>query len=143
MKKLLKNLLSTQVSDAYLDSALLFFRAGAGLGMIHTHGMKKVIDFQAEVASIPDPLGIGGYPSAVVAVLINIVCAGLVVMGFFTRLNALLILGLTLMGLLVVHAADPWPVRDVPYMYSLAFGLILLLGAGRYSLDQQLYRRLN
>lgn len=143
MKNLFKNILSTQVPDVHLDKALLFFRIAAGVGMIHTHGMKKLLDFQAEVANIPDPLGIGGYPSALIAVFINIVCAGLVVVGFFTRLNALCILSLTLMGLLVVHASDPWSVRDIPYMYSLAFGLISWLGAGRYSLDRQLYHRLS
>jgi putative oxidoreductase len=39
-----------------------------------------------------------------------------------------------------VHANDPLAVKDVPYMYSLAFALIAILGAGKYSLDHYFFK---
>lgn len=123
------------------DTILLLFRVLVSLAMINTHGIKKLTNFADTVQNIPDPFGIGGEISTYIALLANIVCPILVILGFATRLAAFQILSVTLIGFFVVHAADPWAVRDVPLMYSLAYLLILLFGAGKYSLDYGLARK--
>ncbi|MEO1257146.1 MAG: DoxX family protein [Bacteroidota bacterium] len=141
MKAILTRLLSTQLSGARFDAVMLFFRVAIGTAMFFIHGWKKITDFAGTAAHIPDPFGMGGEASAVVAVLANVVCTGLIIIGLFTRPAAAFILGVTLVGLIIVHAPDPWAVKDVPLMYSLAFGLVLVLGPGRYSVDYQLFNK--
>ncbi len=133
-----RQLLLTDLPSGRVSIALLLFRLGIGGSMIHTHGMKKLLNFQESLGHIPDPFGVGAYPSMVIALLGNLLFAAFVMVGFMTRISALFICSITLVGLLVVHAADPWTIKDVPYMYTLAFGLIFILGPGRYSLDHQL-----
>lgn len=139
MKKLLKKSLSTQNSSQTLDLSLLVFRAAIGLSIINTHGWNKLMDFEKHATHMPDPFGLGGTTNVILAIIANVVFAGFVVAGFLTRLSAVVVLQVTLIGLLVVHINDPWKVKDVPLMYSLAFGLIAVLGAGKHSVDHRLF----
>lgn len=137
----------TKILDSHYESqkvniALLIFRIGIGLSLINTHGLPKLMDIQGAIEHIPDPFGMGGTISVIVAITANIVCASFLVLGLFTRFSALFIMGLTLTGLFMVHWADPWKVKDVPYMYSLANALIIMLGAGKYSMDNYLHTKL-
>lgn len=127
---------------AYLskDIAFLGFRVLVSLAMINTHGIKKVIYLQETIAHIPDPFGIGGELSTAMAILANIICPILVIMGLATRLAILPILGVTMIGFFIVHAADPWSVKDIPLIYSLAYMLIFFIGPGKYSLDYKIVK---
>lgn len=125
------------------NASLLAFRAMVSLSMINTHGWKKIKDIAGTMEHIPDPFGIGGALSTYMAIGANIFLAGFVALGLFTRLSAVGILSVTLVGFFVVHGHDPWPVRDVPLMYSLAFLLILVLGPGKYSLDEKISNQFN
>jgi len=125
------------------NASLLAFRALVAISMINTHGWKKITDIEGTMEHIPDPFGIGGQLSAYLSIGANIFLAGFVVLGVFTRLSSTGILSVTLVGFFIVHGNDPWPVRDVPLMYSLAFLLILVLGPGKYSLDEKISRQLN
>ena len=124
------------------DVILLGFRVLVSLSMINTHGIKKLIYFSDTIQNIPDPLGIGGEVSAYIAIMANIISPLLVILGLGTRLAAIQILSVTLVGLFIVHAADPWPVKDAPLMYSLSYLLILFFGAGKYSLDHMIFKKL-
>jgi putative oxidoreductase len=130
----------SQPNSKTVDISLLVFRVLISLSMINTHGMKKVLNFEETIQHIPDPLGVGGEISAVIAILANIVAPIFVIVGFTTRLATLIILSVTLMGFFVVHGSDPWAVRDIPLMYSLAYLLILFMGAGKYSIDHKIYK---
>lgn len=122
------------------DYTLLFFRVLVSLSMINTHGMKKLLNFEETIKHIPDPMGIGGEISAVVAIAANIVAPLFIILGLFTRLATIAILSITLMGFFIVHGNHPWVVRDVPLMYSLAYLLIFFMGAGKYSLDHKFFK---
>lgn len=117
------------------DITILIFRILVSVSMINTHGMKKILDFDATVIHIPDPFGFGGEISAIIAVIANIIAPIFIILGLGTRLAALQILSVTLVGFFIVHANDTWAVRDVPFMYSLAFALLFFFGSGKYSLD--------
>jgi putative oxidoreductase len=103
--------------------------------------LKKILDFEGTLQHIPDPFGFGSEFSAYMAVFANVICPVFVVLGLFTRAAILPIVGITLSGFFIVHASDPWAVRDIPFMYSLSFLLLLYLGAGKYSLDAKLLKK--
>ncbi len=102
--------------------------------------MKKLLNFEETIKHIPDPMGVGGEISAVLAIVANIVAPLFVILGLGTRLATIPILSVTLMGFFIVHGNDPWAVRDVPLMYSLAYLLIFFMGAGKYSLDNKFFK---
>ncbi|NQX77956.1 DoxX family protein [Gilvibacter sp.] len=139
--KLLFQLFNPQAIGPSKDSSLLLFRILVSLSMINTHGMKKILNFQKTAAHIPDPMGLGGEISALIAIGANIVAPLFVIFGLGTRLASILILSVTLMGFFVVHGSDPWSVRDVPLIYSLAYLLIFFVGPGKYAIDQKIFNR--
>lgn len=134
--------LQTDVAPKMLDITLLVYRLLIASAMITVHGAKKVINFQDEILHIPDPLGIGGYVSTSIAIFSNVACTVFIALGLFTRPFALGALSVPIIGLLVVHVSDPWPVKDSPLMYSIAFLVIFILGPGRYSLDSLIHKKL-
>ncbi|WP_299366168.1 DoxX family protein [Winogradskyella sp.] len=140
MGKTIQKLFSDQSAFLSKDITLLLFRVLVSLSMINTHGMKKLLDFEGTVAHIPDPIGVGGEVSAIIAIIANIIAPIFVILGLATRLAILPILSVTLMGFFIVHGNDPWPVRDIPLMYSLAYLALFFLGTGKYSLDRRFFK---
>jgi putative oxidoreductase len=132
---LLNRIIAPRPSLRRLDSGLLLFRLLAGFALLRVHGWEKVVNYQEELRSIPDPFGLGATANLSIAIFSDVFCALLVMLGLFTRLASLSILGTTLVGLLFVHFNDAWHDKDVPLVYSIMFGIILLLGPGKYSLD--------
>ena len=135
-------LLAPRSSERATDWALLAFRLLAGFALFRVHGLDKLLHFQHEAATIPDPFGLGGTFNAAFAVFSDVGCALLVMLGLLTRPAALGVLSTTLVGLLVVHLHDTWDLKDAPLTYATMFLLVLLAGPGRFSLDAWLSRRL-
>ena len=141
MTSIIKTLRASGPTILPQDFTLLLFRVLVSLSMINTHGVKKILDFEGTIAHIPDPIGIGGEASAVMAIIANIVAPVFVIIGLGTRVAILPILSVTLMGFFVVHGNDPWSVRDVPLMYSLSYLTLFFLGAGKHSLYSKLFSK--
>ena len=140
MNTLTKKVFSFKPEFFSQDFTLLLFRILVSLSMINTHGLKKIKDFEGTIAHIPDPLGVGGEVSAIMAIIANIIAPIFIIFGFATRLAILPILAVTLMGFFIVHGNDPLAIRDVPAMYSLVFIALLLLGPGKYSIDHKIFK---
>ena len=141
MKRIIQLLFLTKITERKTSVALFIFRVLLSISLFNTHGLKKILDFEGTLQHIPDPFGFGSEFSAYMAVFANVICPVFVIMGLFTRVAILPIVGITLSGFFIVHAADPWPVRDVPLMYSLSFLLLLYLGPGKYSFDAKYFSK--
>lgn len=141
MKTIIQTLFSTKITERKTNLALLVFRILLSVSLFNTHGLKKIRDFEGTLEHIPDSFGFGSEFSAYMAVFANVICPVFIIFGLFTRAAILPIVGITLSGFFIVHAADPWAVRDIPLMYSLSFLLLLYLGPGKYSLDVKLFKK--
>ncbi len=139
--RIVRQLVSTQMPKGF-DFMLLVYRVIVSMAFLFIHGLKKITHFQEEIQHIPDPFGVGGYNATVLAIFSNVVCSIFVSLGLFTRAFALGAFAVPFIGLLVVHANDPWAVRDVPLMYSLAFLAIMVLGPGKYAVDSLLHKKI-
>lgn len=135
-------LIAPRSSELTTDVALLVFRLLAGFALFRVHGLDKLLHFQHEAATMPDPFGLGGPFSATFAMFSDVGCALLVMLGLLARPAAVGVLSTTLVGLLVVHLHDPWTLKDAPLTYATMFLLVLLAGPGRFSLDAWLSARL-
>ncbi len=124
------------------DFALLLVRLWLGLNLALAHGVPKLADPQAFLASegvLRFPLSTAAGWFAIAAELAGGVCLAL---GLRTRLAAAALMVTMLAGALVVHAGDPWT-GDKELQLTLAVIALLfaVLGGGPLSLDARLARR--
>src|ERR1700693_284865 len=142
---LLKNSLSVEPEGTAATLGHLFFRVSAGLMIFYIHGLHKLEGWIAylqhgtpwalaqEVAGMhfPAPLA-----SAVAATLVQFICPLFIVVGWFTRINAALLLG-ALSGAIfqnLLAGRDP----QLAILYTLVVVTLVFIGGGKYSLDEKI-----
>lgn len=141
MKKLFISLADPFPSQRAFNLVMLFFRITVSLEMIVVHGFKKLGIGAAEAEKIPNPLHLPEAFNNMFAIAANIFFPFCVLIGLCTRLATIPTLAVTLTGYFIFHWNDAALVRDTPGIYSLVFLLILILGPGKYSIDNYIYRR--
>lgn len=114
---------------------LLVLRLGAGGLLLGGHGWAKLASLGERAASFPDPIGLGPTISFWLVVFAEVPCVALVMAGFLTRIATVPIIGFLCVAVFIQHAHDPWPKREFPLLFTVAFTALLLTGAGRFSLD--------
>jgi putative oxidoreductase len=142
MKKVYLILFGIVPSQKLFNWSMLFFRSAITLEMIFVHGLKKLGIGVAEAEQVPNPLHLPTIFNNAFASTANIFFPFLVFIGFCTRLSTLPPLAVTLTGYFVLHWNDPGLVKDTPYIYSVAYLLILLLGPGQFSIDYFIKRKI-
>lgn len=138
--EVLKTLLHSDVGSALNNWVLLGFRVLLALELFRVHGLRKFQHRPGEAAEVvPNPLHLPAALNQQVATFSDTVVPVLVVLGMGTRLAVLPTIGVTAIGYFVVHRHDSVQVRDVPYIYTLCFLLVLLVGPGTISVDHYLW----
>ena len=124
------------------DFTLLLVRLWLGLNLALAHGVPKLADPQAFLATegvqrFPVAAAAGWF--AIAAELAGGVCLAL---GLRTRLAAGALMVTMLAGALVVHAGDAWVGdRELQLTFAVIALLFAVLGGGPLSLDARLARR--
>ena len=143
MKNLFIRSLGVYPSSELFNWGMFCFRVLASIELIVTHGLKKVGVGVQEAEHIPNPLHLPEAFYNGFAISANLFFPLLVIAGFCTRLATLPTLAVTLTGYFVVHWHGSLLEKDIPFMYSLVFLLITILGAGKYSVDNYLFKKLS
>ena len=119
------------------DLSLLLVRICFGGLMLVNHGMGKFYKlFGDDPIKFGDPLGIGMEASLGLAVFAEVLCAGLLVIGLFTRLSAIPLIITMLVAAFIVHGGDPLKKMEMALLYLIPYLVLLFNGAGRYSIDE-------
>lgn len=134
MEKLLKPVVNVYPSVTAFDVGMLLFRVALSIEIIVVHGLKKIGVGVAIAEQVPNPLALPESLNSSFAIAANLFFPILVLFGFLTRLAVIPILAVTVTGYLVLHWNDAALVKDTPFMYSIAYLLIMLLGPGKYSM---------
>lgn len=116
------------------DAGLLLLRVFFGL-MILSHGVAKLANFGAMSAHFPDPIGIGSKLSLVLVAATETGAAVLIILGLLTRLAALPLIFSMAIAAFVAHAPFSISGSELPLLYLAVFIVLLITGAGIYSLD--------
>jgi putative oxidoreductase len=117
---------------------LAFLRIGLGLGMLLGHGWPKLMAFSDRAARFSDPLGLGSPLSLALIVFAEVLCAGLVVLGVFTRLASIpIIFGMGVVAF-VVKNGDVLGQGELAAVYGIGFIALLIGGGGNLSLGRML-----
>jgi putative oxidoreductase len=114
---------------------LLFFRVVVSLELMFVHGLKKVGIGVPTPEQVPNPLHLPEIMNQGFAIASNLVFPLFVMIGLMTRLAIIPILAVTLSGYFLVHWNDSLLEKDMPFMYSISYLLLLCLGSGKYAID--------
>lgn len=105
--------------------------------MLLTHGIPKFQKLLAGDFEFGDPIGIGAAPSLFLAVIGEFICPVLLIIGYKTRWAAVPPAIVMIVAGFIVHAADPFNVKEKAFLFLSFFLVIMLLGPGRYSIDKK------
>ena len=138
---MLQKLLSTKSLFNFEDISLLLLRLTFGGLMIVNHGIGKMNKLlTGGEIKFPDPLGVGTELSLQLTVFGEVICAGLLVLGLFTRLAALPAIITMLVAGFIVHGADPFGDKEGALLFLIPYVILFVKGAGKYSVDGLLFK---
>lgn len=136
--KLKKILLSTKLAKSTPDWVSLILRVSFGVMMI-PHGWMKIQYFDSIVSKgFVSFLGMSPSVSLGLAIFAELVCAVLLIVGLFTRLAAIPLIITAFVIMSSVNNFDVIGKNDISLAIMVAFVVILILGPGKYSLDNLL-----
>lgn len=120
---------------------LLIFRVVGGAFML-THGIGKFEKlFGTAEIQFADPFGIGAVATLALTVFAEVICAILLILGLGTRFAAIPLLITMLVAAFIIHSSDGFGRQELPLLYATVYFAIALLGAGKYSIDNLLYKK--
>ena len=137
----MKKLFTLSFLPVNIDLALLLLRTLVSFSLFYKHGIEKITGFSNMQTHFPDPLHIGATPGLVFALITDGICSLLIIFGIATRLSALLIvINLTVIFILLHSGSFVEGHAELVYVYLSSFLCILFTGAGKYSLDNRLFK---
>jgi putative oxidoreductase len=119
---------------------LLLLRVAIG-GLMLTHGVPKLMDFNNLAGNFHDPIGLGSRLSLMLAIGAAFGCSLLLIVGLATRLAAIPLAFTMLVAHFIFHAEDAWKVKELSAVYLSVYIALILTGPGRFSLDHLIMRR--
>ncbi len=128
------------LTNGNTDIALLFLRIVVGSFMMIGYGWGNLSTFGERFHAFADPFGFGMEITFSFAVLAEFFCAGLIIIGLFTRIAVVPIMITMLTAAFIIHAEDPWGKKEFALLYFIPFCTIFLSGPGRFSLDYKLFK---
>ena len=134
MNSLIRFLFPVRLSDTAVSLLFLGFRLIFG-ALLLSHGLQKWENFSALSGVFPDPLGIGSTLSLSLAIFGEAICSLGFMFGAFYRLAMLPMIFTMLVALFVVHASDPFAVKELALVYLVVFVLMYFAGPGKFSFD--------
>jgi len=149
LKTLLRKSLAVAPNGPAATFGHLFFRVSAGTMIFYIHGLHKLEGWIAylqngtpwelfkEVQGMHFP---APYPSAIIATLIQFICSLFIVVGLFTRINAVLLLGALSGAILQNLLAGRSP--QLALLYILVVITFVFIGGGKFSLDAKVSSKL-
>ena len=141
MKSILKNLFSVGNYSTNVDVALLLLRVMVSAMML-THGYGKFVNlFGDEPIQFADPLGLGVTLSLILAVFAEFFCSLFLALGIATRLASIPLIVTMSVAAFIIHAEDAFSVKEMSLLYLLIYVILLIAGAGKYSIDNWIYKK--
>ena len=134
--RLLRTLASDSSPSGAAGWGLAILRVGLGLGMVLGHGWPKLANFSARAATFADPLGLGSPLSLALIVFAEVLCAGLIVLGVFTRLASIPLLFGMAVVVFNIKGGDILGEGELAAVYGLGFLALLVGGGGNLSLGR-------
>lgn len=120
------------------DIALLSLRLCFGGLLIYGHGWGKMMKLMAGGPyEFGDPIGLGPGISLALATFTEVICAFMVLIGWFTRPACIPVILTMLVIIFGVHLHDEFSRQEKAILYLIPYISLFLTGPGWYSIDAQ------
>jgi len=141
MNKHIKKSLDTGIHSNNVSLAMLFLRIIAGTFML-THGYPKFLMLIGDAPiQFADPLGIGETTSLILTVFAEFICSLFLIFGLATRFSVIPLLIAMLVAAFIVHGPDAFGRKEMSLLFASIYTVIAIVGAGKYSLDEWLFKK--
>ena len=121
---------------------ILFLRVAVSIMML-THGIPKMLMLcQGQGAAWMNPLGVGATLSLFLCAFAECVCSVTLMLGFLSRLSALVLVFNFWVVVFVFERDATWAQVELPLLYLVCYGTLLCTGGGAFSLDRLISRNL-
>ena len=110
--------------------------------MLMNHGIDKWANYQELSAVFPDPLGIGSPLSLGLAIFGELACSMAFIIGFLYRLAMIPMIFTMCVAFFIVHADDPFAVKELAFVYLVVFVLVYIVGPGKFAVDRWISKSL-
>jgi putative oxidoreductase len=142
MKKILDLCFNPGEYSNTISLSLLFLRLIVG-GFMLTHGIGKWMMLIGDgPIRFADPIGIGVTASLALTVFAEVFCSLFLIFGFATRLAVIPLVITMLVATIVVHGADGFGKQELPLLYASIYVFLAVMGSGKFSVDQYLYKKI-
>jgi putative oxidoreductase len=131
----MKKFFSTQYSDTAFNLATLALRLTFGILLIIIHGLDKINHFSNLQHTFYDFMHIGPQLTLALSIFAEVFCAGLVVLGLFTRFASLVLVIQFSIIVFIVLKGRSLADHQAALFYLVPFFSVLLVGPGRISVD--------
>ena len=125
----------------FISVLLLIVRVVFGV-MLMNHGIDKWANYQELSAVFPDPLGIGSPLSLGLAIFGELACSMAFIIGFLYRLAMIPMIFTMCVAFFIVHADDPFAVKELAFVYLVVFVLVYIVGPGKFAVDRWISKSL-
>ena len=125
----------------FISVILLIVRVVFGV-MLMNHGIDKWANYQELSAVFPDPLGIGSPLSLGLAIFGELACSMAFIIGFLYRLAMIPMIFTMCVAFFIVHADDPFAVKELAFVYVVVFVLMYIVGPGKFAVDRWISKSL-
>ena len=144
MKQITSYLFNPGAYPKEVNITLLILRVVIGVFML-THGVGKFekLFFSDQPIQFADPIGIGAVGSLILVVFAEVFCSILLIFGLGTRIGAITLFINMLIIAFIVHLNDGFGKQEFALLYALVYLAIILIGSGKYSLDNLITKKLN
>ncbi|QNA45919.1 DoxX family protein [Lacibacter sediminis] len=141
MRSLLYHITAIYPAAESFHLVMFFCRIIITIEFVVVHGLKKIGIGVANAEVIPNPLHWPVFVNDYFILFASLVAPVFIIIGLYTRLAIMPVLAVTLTGYFIVHWNDSLLIKDVPFIYSMIYLLILVLGPGKYSADYFIHKK--
>ena len=106
-------------------------------GLMLVHGIPKLWDVLQGDFGFGDHFGIGEPLTKILAIIGEVICPLLIIIGYKTRLAAIPTFITMAVAAFVIHGDDPFGSKEKALLFGFAFLVIALVGAGKFSVDKK------
>jgi len=118
--------------------SVLIIRLVFGLIMLINHGIPKLMKFSTLQPKFYAWWLLDSKWSLILVIFAEVFCSLFIILGLFTRLAAIPLVITMLVACFGAHATDTLVVKEMSILYLTVFSALLLLGAGKVSVDGML-----